>query len=169
MKFSKNLLPRTTLAAAIAVLIPIGAAHAQESAKASSKKTMSESEIRQFYDRYIAALNAHEFDRMPEFIADSVTLNGNPGTRADVMAVLKGDAVKVPDLRWRLDGIVIDGNRIGARLTNFGKPNQAWLGVQPTGKRFEVTEYAVYTVSNGRFIHMAAIHDSATMAKQLAK
>jgi len=33
---------------------------------------------------------------MPEFIADSVTLNGNPGTRADVMAVLKGDADKVP-------------------------------------------------------------------------
>lgn len=130
---------------------------------------MPESEIRAFYDRYIAALNAHEFDRMPEFIADSVTLNGNPGTRADVMAVLKGDAVKVPDLRWRLDGLIIDGNRIGARLTNFGKPTKAWLGVEPTGKRFEVTEYAVYTVSNGRFIHMAAIHDSATMAKQLVK
>jgi len=163
------MLTRTALAAAVAVLIPVGAAHAQAAPATTSQKTMSEREVRQFYDRYIAALNAHEFDRMPEFIADSVTLNGNPGTRADVMAVLKGDAVKVPDLRWRLDNLVVDGNRIGARLTNFGKPTQAWLGAEPTGKRFEVTEYAVYTVSNGRFIHMAAIHDSATMAKQLAK
>jgi len=157
MIVSKKLLTRTAIAAALAGLVPVGVAHAQEASTAAAGRTMSESEIRQFYDRYIAALNAHEFDRMPEFIADTVSLNGNPGTRADVMAVLKGDAVKVPDLKWRLDGIVIDGNRIGARLTNFGKPVQAWLGVPATGKSFEVTEYAVYTVSNGRFIHMAAI------------
>jgi predicted ester cyclase len=168
VKLSKNLLAQTALVSVFAVLISVGAAQAQKAPAPASEKTMSESEIRQFYDRYIAALNAHEFDRMPEFIADSVTLNGNAGTRADVMAVLKGDAVKVPDLRWRLDGLIVDGNRIGARLTNFGKPVKAWLGVEPTGKSFQVTEYAVYTVSNGRFIHMAAIHDSATMAKQLA-
>lgn len=169
MRISMKLPTRAALAAAMAVFVPVGPAHAQKEATASEEKIMSEREIREFYDRYIAALNAHEFDRMPEFIADSVTLNGNPGTRADVMAVLKGDADKVPDLRWRLDGIIIDGNRIGARLTNFGKPTKAWLGVPATGKSFEVTEYAVYTVSNGRFIHMAAIHDAATMAKQLAR
>jgi len=50
------------------------------------------------------------------------------------MAVLKGDADKVPDLRWQLDEIIIDGNRIGARLTNFGKPAKAWLGVPATAK-----------------------------------
>jgi len=94
MKLSKNLLTRPALAAAIAVLTPVGAAHAQEASSAATERKMSESEIRAFYDRYIAALNAHEFDRMPEFIADTVSLNGNPGTRADVMAVLKGDAVR---------------------------------------------------------------------------
>ena len=35
--------------------------------------------FRDFYSRYIDALNAHEFDRMTEFIADRPTLNGEPG------------------------------------------------------------------------------------------
>ncbi|MET0273858.1 MAG: ester cyclase [Phenylobacterium sp.] len=173
MKVSTNLLTRTALAAAMAVLIPAGVVHAQPNQQkaptTSQEAATSEGEIRQFYERYIAALNAHEFHRMPEFIADSVTLNGNPGTRADVMAVLTADAEAVPDLRWRLDGLIIDGNRIGARLTNFGKPAKAWLGVAPSGKSFEVTEYAVYTVRDGRFIHMAAIHDAEALSKQVGK
>lgn len=104
---------------------------------------------------------------MPEFVADSVTLNGDPGSGADVMAVLTGDAEAVPDLRWRLDSLIVDGDRIGARLTNFGKPTKKWLGVAPSGKSFEVTEYAVYTVRDGRFIHMAAIHDAGALESQL--
>lgn len=129
---------------------------------------MSEPELRAFYDRYIAALNAHEFDRVHEFIADEVTLNGNPGSRDDVKAVLTSDAEAVPDLRWRLDSLIIDGERLGARLTNFGTPVKEWLGATPNGSAFEVTEYAVYTVRDGRFIHMAAIHDAEALSQQLA-
>lgn len=128
---------------------------------------MSNPDLRQFYDRYIAALNAHEFDRVDEFIADDVTLNGNPGSRDDVKAMLTSEAEAVPDLRWRLDSLIIDGDRLGARLTNFGTPEKAWLGAEPTGKSFEVTEYAVYTVRDGRFVHMAAIHDAEALAAQL--
>lgn len=129
---------------------------------------MPNPDLRQFYERYLAALNAHEFDRMDEFIADEVTLNGNPGNRADVEAVLTGDAEAVPNLRWRLDSLMVDGDRIGARLTNFGTPVKPWLGAAPSGKSFEVTENAVYTVQGGRFIHMAAIHDAESLAAQLA-
>lgn len=128
---------------------------------------MSDTDLRAFYDRYIAALNAHEFDRVDEFIAEEVTLNGAPGSRDDVRAVLTGDAEAVPDLRWRLDSLIIDGERLGARLTNFGTPVREWLGAAPSGRSFEVTEYAVYTVRDGRFIHMAAIHDAEALKLQL--
>jgi len=172
MKTRRDFVTQASLSAATIALISAGALAAEPSpqnARTISKETeMSNPDLRQFYDRYIAALNAHEFHRMPEFIADSVTLNGNPGSRADVMAVLTGDAEAVPDLRWRLDSLIIDGDRLGARLTNFGTPARKWLGVAPSGKSFQVTEYAVYTVRNGRFIHMAAIHDAGALRTQLS-
>ena len=32
---------------------------------------MTYAELREFYERYIAALNAHEFHRLDEFVAES--------------------------------------------------------------------------------------------------
>lgn len=93
---------------------------------------MAENDLRSWYLRYVAALNAHEFDGMDEFINDQVLLNGEPGTRDDVLTVRKQDVEAVPDLPW------------------------------------EVTELLfVHKVSDGRFVQMAALHDSAGMRRQL--
>lgn len=123
---------------------------------------------RRWYERYIAALNAHEFDGMDEFINDTTTLNGVPATREDLLRVQKADAEAVPDLHWELHELLFDGDRLAARLTNTGTPTREWLGVPATGKSFEITEFAIYEVRDGRFIHMTALHDSGAMQRQLA-
>lgn len=128
---------------------------------------MSDINLRDFYDNYIEALNAHEFDRMDEFINDRTTLNGEPGTRDDVIAVLKGDADAVPDFHWELQEVAVDGNRLAARLINTGTPVKEWLGVAPTGVSFEIVEYSIYEVRDGRFVHMAALHDAEILRSQL--
>lgn len=128
---------------------------------------MSESDLRAFYLRYIQALNAHEFDRMDEFISDRTTLNGEPATRDDLLAVQRHDVDAVPDLRWELRELLFDGDRLAARLTNTGTPVKEWLGVAPTGASFEITEYAVYQVRDGRFVHMTALHDAGELRRQL--
>jgi predicted ester cyclase len=124
--------------------------------------------LREFYDRYIAALNARNFDIMNEFIHDEVTLNGAPVRRDDILAVLRGEVASVPDLHWVLTNLIIDGDRIGAQLINTGTPAKRFVGVEPTGLSFEVVEYAVYQVVDGRFEHMAAIHDAEEVKRQLA-
>jgi predicted ester cyclase len=129
---------------------------------------MSSPDLRDFYDRYIAALNARDFDAMDTFIHDEVTLNGKPASRADILAVLRDEAGSVPDLRWVLTKLIIDGNRLGAQLINTGTPTREFVGVTPTGAAFEVVEYAVYQVVDGRFKHMAAIHDAEQVKRQLA-
>lgn len=48
---------------------------------------MTDDGLRDWHLRYVAALNAHEFDGMDEFISDEVLLGGNPGTRDDVVTV----------------------------------------------------------------------------------
>ncbi|MFG2455775.1 ester cyclase [Streptomyces sp. NPDC048523] len=96
---------------------------------------MSDGDLRAFYLRYIEALNAHEFDAMDEFISDRTTLNGEPATRDDLIAVQTHDVDAVPDLHWELNELLFDGDRLAARLVNTGTPVKTWLGVAPTGAR----------------------------------
>ncbi|MET7689571.1 ester cyclase [Streptomyces sp. NPDC005483] len=128
---------------------------------------MSDSDLRAFYLRYLEALNAHEFDGMDEFINDLTTLNGEPATRDDLMAVQKHDVDAVPDLHWELKELLFDGDRLAARLVNTGTPVKEWLAVPPTGASFEIAEYAIYQVRNGRFVHMTALHDAGELLRQL--
>jgi predicted ester cyclase len=126
------------------------------------------SDLRDFYRRYIEALNAHEFDRMDEFIHDSITLQSEPATRDDVIAQLRGIADAVPDFHWDTRELAVDGDRMAARLINTGTPVKEWLGAAPSGRPIEIVEYAIYTVRDGRFRHMSAMHDAGALREQLA-
>ncbi|MFG1642202.1 ester cyclase [Amycolatopsis sp. NPDC049252] len=128
---------------------------------------MSDGDLRAFYRRYLEELNAHRFDRMDEFIGDRTTLNGEPATRDDLLAVQQADVDAVPDLHWELKELLFDGDRLAARLVNTGTPAKEWLGVAPTGASFEIAEFAVYEVHNGRFVHMTALHDARELLRQL--
>ena len=75
----------------------------------TGKTTVSDTKLRDFYDRYIEALNAHQFERMDEFIHESITLQSEPATRDDVIAQLHGIVDAVPDFHWDTQELAIDG------------------------------------------------------------
>ncbi|MEV1045677.1 ester cyclase [Streptomyces sp. NPDC049916] len=129
---------------------------------------MPDETLRAWYSSYISALNAHAFDGMDAFIADHVLLNGEPGVREDVVAVQKEDVAAVPDLHWAVDEMLVDRDRLAVRVRNTGTPVREWLGVAPTGASFEIVEYAIYRISDGRFVQMTALHDGAELRRQLA-
>ncbi|KIH96598.1 hypothetical protein LP52_24025 [Streptomonospora alba] len=129
---------------------------------------MADFDIHGFYRRYIEELNAHTFDGMDAFIHDKVTLNGEPGTRDDVIAVQKADIDAVPDFHWEVREFLVDGDRAAVRAINTGTPVKEWLGVAPTGASFEIVEYAIYRIRDGRFVQMTALHDASALERQLA-
>ncbi|GAA1185562.1 ester cyclase [Pseudonocardia alaniniphila] len=128
---------------------------------------MSGTDLRNFYERYIEALNAHEFDRMDEFVHDTITLQSEPGTRDDLVAQLRGITDAVPDFHWETQELAIDGDRLAARLINTGTPVKEWLGAAPSGASIKIVEFAIYTVRDGRFRHMSAMHDAEALQRQL--
>ena len=128
---------------------------------------MTDAALKDWYLRYVAALNAHKLDGLDEFIADDVVLNGDPGSRDDVAAVLNHEIDAVPDLHWEVEELLFDRDRIAVRATNTGTPVKEWLGVPPSGASFEIVEYAIYKVSDGRFVQMTSLHDSSEMLRQL--
>ncbi|WP_433697286.1 ester cyclase [Nocardiopsis sp. CA-288880] len=129
---------------------------------------MADFDIHEFYRRYVGELNAHKFDGMDEFIHDEVVLNGVPGTRDTVIALQKADIEAVPDFHWELQEFLVDGDRAAVRAINTGTPVREWLGAAPTGASFEIVEYAVYEIRDGRFAQMTALHDASDLDRQLA-
>ncbi|MFE2499879.1 ester cyclase [Streptomyces scopuliridis] len=129
---------------------------------------MSTTDLRTFYQRYIDMLNAHELHRVDEFINDELTHYGQAVTRDQAFAALTGEIDAVPDLHWELQDLAVDGDNLAARLINTGTPAKEWLGVAPTGASFEIVEYAIYQVRDGRFVHMTNLHDSEALKRQLS-
>lgn len=128
---------------------------------------MSEKEVREVFDRYIEALNAHDFDRMGEFVHAELTENGRRVTREDIIAELKGHGDAVPDFTWRVQDVAIDGDRVAARLFNKGTPVKEWFGVAPTGQTIEYAEYSFHKVRDGRFYEMNYLIDAQAVQQQL--
>jgi predicted ester cyclase len=81
-----------------------------------------ENGLRSWYLRYIRQLNTHKFDDMNDFINDHVLLNGEPGTRDDVIAVQKRDIDAVPDLHWEVKELLFDRDRIAVRARSTPGP-----------------------------------------------
>jgi predicted ester cyclase len=129
---------------------------------------VTDGNLRDWYLHYLTTLDAHELDRMDEFIADEVMLNGQWGVRGDVVADMQRIVDAVPDMHWELQELLIDRDRLAVRALNTGTPVKEWLGVAPTGTSFTTVEYAIYQVSDGRFVQMTNLHDSAEIRRQLA-
>ena len=128
---------------------------------------MPDVDLRDFYGRYIAALNDRDFETVRTLIADAVHVNGTPYKRENVIASLEGIVDAVPDFRWAVQDLFTQDNRIAARLQDTGTPVKPFLGHEPTGATINIMEYGSYRVENGVFVDMWFLIDSATAGEQL--
>jgi predicted ester cyclase len=128
---------------------------------------LTDSDIRSFYRSYIDVLNARAFDQMDRFIHDEIAFGMQTYPRDAVVGSLAAIVDAVPDFRWEVQNILVDGDRLGVSLVNTGTPVKDWNGIAPTGASFLVAEHAIYRVIDGRFAEMMNVHDSAEVARQL--
>lgn len=120
-----------------------------------------------FFRRYVATLNAHEFDRLEEFVHRDVTVNGESLSRDQLIAELKGHVDAVPDLVWQLQNLAVDGNQVAAYFFSGGTPVKDWLGAKPTGARVRYTEHVFHKLRDGRFNQLNFLLDTWSVHKQL--
>ncbi|CDR01330.1 ester cyclase [Streptomyces sp. DSM 41524] len=128
---------------------------------------MSTPDLRKLYLDYIEAINARQFHRMAEFAHDTLVFNGEPVSRDDYVATMRQHMDAVDNFVWRLDDLIIEGDRVAARLTDTGTPVKQWLGLEPTGRSVTFTEYAFYHFRDGRFENMWYLLDAQTIQQQL--
>ncbi|MGW9232028.1 ester cyclase [Pseudorhizobium sp. NPDC055634] len=128
---------------------------------------MPDSDLAQFYTRYIAAINAREFDLVAGLIQEKVLMNGAAHERAEVLASQRGIVDAVPDYRWNVEELFVVEDRIAARLQNTGTPTKTFMGHEPTGRRVSFMEFCSYRIRDGRFAEMWFLMDGETVGRQL--
>ena len=134
----------------------------------STTAGMTTDELRDFYLRYVALANDRQFERMADFAHEEVVVNGTRVRMSDMVAEFHRHVEAVPDLHWQIEDLVVEGDRIAARLTDTGTPVREWNGLAPTGATVTFTETAFYTVRDGRFAVMQYLMDTDAVRRQLA-
>ena len=128
---------------------------------------MPDNSLRDFYERYVAAANARNFELIASLIHDDVMINGVPHKREDSINGLREITDAVPNFQWQIEDLIVQEDRIAARLRDTGKPVKKWLGFNPTGASVAFTEFASYKVRDGRFAEMWFLMDVSAIEQQM--
>jgi len=120
-----------------------------------------------FYRRYNACCNAHEFDRLGEFVASDVQVNGEVQGLRDYAQGLEGVVQAFPDYRWDLRHLLVDGQWLGAHFIDTGTHAATFLDVSATGRVVTTQEFALYRVDASRIVEVWGTADNLRVLQNL--
>jgi predicted ester cyclase len=124
-------------------------------------------DLKVFYRRYNAVCNEHDFDRLGEFVAEDVWVDGSP---TGLVAYANGlrDVVRAfPDYRWDLRHLLVEDDWIAAHFADSGTHQGQAFGVPATGRRVSTQEFAFYRIADGRIAEVWVTADNLRILDQL--
>jgi aspartyl-tRNA synthetase len=128
---------------------------------------MRRSEAVAFYRHYMAACNAHAFDRLPDFVAEDVRVNDERQGLTAYVAGLRKVVRAFPDYHWEIRGLLVDGDSIAAHFVDTGTHLGEFMGVPATGRKVTVREFAVYRLKDDRLAEVWVVADNLTLLDQI--
>lgn len=121
------------------------------------------------YARYLAVLNGRRWDELVDVVHDHLTHDGRAMTREQFADLLRDDVATVPDLRYELRALVVDGDRLAARLWFDCTPVRPFRGVDTAGRRVAFAEHAFYELADGRIRAVESVVDVDAVRRQVQR
>jgi predicted ester cyclase len=117
--------------------------------------------------------NQKRFEALEEFMAPDVVLHhsnriltpGLDGIKQHHRDLVAG----LPDLRYEVEDLVAEGDRVVMRLTISGTHKGDYWGFAPTGKRVTMTAIHVLRLTDGKIVETWSESDALGMREQLEK
>ncbi|MDD7942285.1 ester cyclase [Actinomycetospora lutea] len=119
------------------------------------------------YRAYLACLNERRFDDLDRFVHEAITYNGAPMTRGEYRDLLVGDVTTIPDLVFTVDQLVVQGDRVAARLWFDCTPRGEFRGLAADGRRVAFAEHVFYRFADGRIAEVRSLIDVESVREQL--
>ena len=120
-------------------------------------------------DRYVAAVNAHDTGKFPEFITEGYIQHSgrSPSGLAAQIANFQRIFENWPDFQTRIEDRIFGGDRIVARATLSATHTRTVLGIAPTGKRVAWATIDIWRVEHGKLAEHWDVVDIAGLQRQL--
>lgn len=83
------------------------------------------------------------------------------------MAVLNMMRGTMPDVQWKAEEFIAEGDKVMIRFTMSGTQTQPFMGIPATGKSVKVTAMNIYELKDGKIIREHGLPDLFTMLQQL--
>ncbi len=85
--------------------------------------------------------------------------NPNPTSREDDKNASKSNWRVIPDIHWKLEEVIAEGNMVVGRFTAVGTPKEEWFGVPPSGKKFVSGGIFIVNIKKGKIIEQWEDYD----------
>ena len=124
-------------------------------------------DLRQHYLDYLTALDERRFEDLRRFVAPELTYNGEPTTLQRYQQERRAEAETIPDLRYDVGLLVVEGDEVAARLEFDCTPTAPFLGREPTGRRIRFVEHVFYRFERGLVVEVRSLLDVDSVRRQL--
>jgi steroid delta-isomerase-like uncharacterized protein len=102
----------------------------------------------------------------PDFV-DHTNLPGMQHGIEGHKAVVRLFRSVFPDLEWRIDDLIAEGDKVVARTTMRGTQQGEFFGLPPTGKAVEMPGVRVMRIADGRIAEHWGSNDDLGLMRQL--
>jgi len=132
---------------------------------------MTRADILALIDRRQALSNRHDADALAALHADNGVVDspiaGTVRGRAAIAQVFEALFRAFPDVIFRTDDVLVDGNRVAQFATVSGTDTGGFMGLPPTGKPFRLPMVFLYTIEDGLIAHERRIYDFTGLLVQI--
>ena len=90
---------------------------------------------------------------------------GDP--KADLKAAIDRTSKGLEDATFTIDDMIAEGDRVAVRLTSSARQVGEFMGMPPSGKRYEIEEIHWFRVRDGKVVEHWHQMDQMGMMKQL--
>ena len=127
--------------------------------------------VRPFYEQLLSDPNAKDLEaRAAKVLVEkwvSVPTPRGGKDRAGFVKSLRGFGKVIPDLKWEIQEMLVDGNRVTVRSIATGTPAKPFFGVKPQGRSFKIMTIDIHTVENGKIASSYHVEDWARAISQV--
>lgn len=133
----------------------------------SGVTTMTESQLSQRYAAYIDCLNRQDWPALGQFVHADVHYNDQRIGLDGYRRMLEQDFQQIPDLRFTIELLVADAQRVASRLAFTCTPVGTFMGLPVNGRTVHFTENVFYQFRDGRIERVWSVIDKAAIEGQL--
>jgi steroid delta-isomerase-like uncharacterized protein len=124
--------------------------------------------MRRFYDEVI---NGRNLDLIDELLSDDFVEHeefpGIPPTRDGVKQIFETFYAAFPDIHFRVDDLLAEGDLVAARVTITGTHEGEFMGVPATGRSVEITAMDLVSFEDGKGTAHWGVGDMVSLLQQL--